>query len=341
MNPQDFVVYFSRDHTLHSEPGHPERPERLQAIQARLQSDGLWEQFTFLDALPIQDSVLHAIHDPAHLQNLQRISARGGRSDEDTYLTPASYNLAVTTASGAATLAEQVWLGQSRSGIALSRPPGHHATRDQAMGFCTINNVAVAAEHLIQVHQAQRIAILDIDLHHGNGTQDIFYNRSDVLFASVHQFPLYPFSGAAEERGAAAGLGYTLNCPLPPYAGDQARLAFLTEIFLPQLEQFQPEMVLISLGLDAHWRDPLGHQVSTADGYAQIARTLTNWCEIHCDGRLALFLEGGYDLEAIAECTSGAIHAILDQPWQDALGSPTIPETTAWRSHIDKLVALL
>lgn len=338
MNP--LTYYYPSGHQAHFEPGHPERPERVEAIRTRLLADRLWPEENILGPLALTNEVLHAIHDSSYLEQMAALSRRGGRSDEDTYLTPTSYELALATAGGAAAVAQAVWLREYATGFALCRPPGHHATRDQAMGFCILNNVALAAQHLIQVQGARRLAILDIDLHHGNGTQDIFYSRADVFFASIHQSPLYPGSGAVHERGQGSGEGHTLNFPLLPYAGDEARNTFLQDVLLPLLERFEPEMLLVSAGLDAHWRDPLGHQVATANGYASIIATLRQWSAVNCNGRLALFLEGGYDLDADAECGAAIAHALLGQPWEDRLGSGPNPEKPFWKPTLEEVKTL-
>jgi acetoin utilization deacetylase AcuC-like enzyme len=201
------------------------------------------------------------------------------------------------------------------------------------MGFCLLNNVALAAAHLIASPPgAQRLAIIDLDLHHGNGTQDIFWSRGDVLYISTHQSPLYPGSGSLDETGAGLGKGLTANIPLPPYTGDQGFAAVMDKLILPLLNRFDPQMLLVSVGFDTHWRDPLGSLGLSALGYGDLIARLAQWADHNCAGKIALFLEGGYDLEAAKACVSAAVAALLDFPWQDPLGPAPYEESMAWRS---------
>jgi acetoin utilization deacetylase AcuC-like enzyme len=200
------------------------------------------------------------------------------------------------------------------------------------MGFCLLNNIALAAEYLIQVKGAQRLAIVDLDLHHGNGTQDIFWRRSDVFFISVHQSPLYPGTGRLDEIGEGPGEGYTANFPLPPGSGDQAFRAFMQSLILPLLDRHEPEMLLVSFGFDPHWRDPLGHLLLSAEVYRELIGSLASWADRRCSGKIALFLEGGYDLEAGAACGQAGAAALLGLPWQDPLGPSPRMEVKSWQA---------
>ncbi|MBI3159339.1 MAG: histone deacetylase [Chloroflexi bacterium] len=329
-------IYYPLGHQAHQEPDHPERPERVEAIKDRLLADGIWTAIQQTQPVPVPDSVFFAIHTPAHLQRLEAIIAAGGRSDEDTYLTPSSLDIARNSAGGAIALTNAVWVRELATGFALCRPPGHHATPEEAMGFCILNNIALAAQSLIE-HGAKRLAILDLDLHHGNGTQDIFYRRNDVAFISIHESPLYPGTGAPEEMGEADGLGLTLNIPLPPFSGDAARDAALKELIFPFLNRYEPEILLVSLGLDAHWRDPLGYQVASTTGYAQILDQLNQWAGEMTDGRLALFLEGGYDLDAVGDIAAAAFNILLGNQWEDRLGPGERPESPRWEVALKRV----
>lgn len=202
------------------------------------------------------------------------------------------------------------------------------------MGFCLFNNIAIAAEYLIQHENAERIFIVDIDLHHGNGTQDIFWNRSDVFFVSIHQYPLYPFSGQLEETGENEGAGYNANLPFPLQSGDNAREAALNEIILPLMESYRPDAVLMSVGFDAHWRDPLGHQLATTSGYVNFIQTISRWTDKFCEGKMGLFLEGGYDIEAGAASALAVCQALAGDDWEDQLGSGEIEESNKWEKVI-------
>jgi acetoin utilization deacetylase AcuC-like enzyme len=216
-------------------------------------------------------------------------------------------------------------------GFALTRPPGHHAGPERGMGFCLLNNIAIAAEFLCQKQAARRIAIIDLDLHHGNGTQDIFWRRKDVFYFSTHQSPLYPGTGQVDEIGAGPGEGYTANFPLPPGTGDQGFLAIMESLILPLLDRFSPEIILVSAGFDSHWRDPFGHLQLSAAGYGKLISNLVNWADQHCAGRIAFFLEGGYDLEASAACAQALVSVVRQIPWQDPLGPTPLFEGKSWQ----------
>ena len=326
------TYFYPEDHEAHASPGHPERPERLEAVKEALVNNELWALGPKLAPLELTEDVYRAIHTSEHLDRLKSLSNGGQDYDFETYLTKQSWPLALSAAGGSAAVAQAVWRREAASGFALSRPPGHHATPDQAMGFCLINNIAIAAQHVLQNEGAKRIAIIDMDVHHGNGTQDIFWERDDVFFVSTHQSPLFPGTGHLNERGAGEGLGYTCNIPLPPNSGDLAFDAAFDEIILPLLDGFQPEMILISFGFDAHWKDPLAQMQLSSDGYAHQVQKLQNWAQANCSGRISLFLEGGYDLEAGSACGLAVTHSMLGQKWHDLIGpSPSI-ESDRWRS---------
>jgi acetoin utilization deacetylase AcuC-like enzyme len=333
----DLVIFYPEEHELHVSEGHPERPERVEAIRSALERVGIWDQVAFVQPFDIPDEILFSIHTRDHTQRLEQAGARGGYIDGDTYLTEASWRLALNAAGGGIAVADEVYQRRARRGLALTRPPGHHATQGQAMGFCLLNNIALAAEYLLQTTDAERMAILDIDLHHGNGTQDIFFSRGDVFFCSIHQYPLYPMTGQFNETGYADGEWTNLNIPFPPYAGDNARASALEEVILPLLTQFVPDMLLVSVGFDAHWRDPLGHQLATANGYAQLMMTLTTFAESHCEGRLAVFLEGGYDIEAGAASCLAMTQAMVGEKWEDEIGPGPIPEDDYWKSRLQQV----
>ena len=330
----DLVWFYPQGHEAHFLPGHPERPERLEAICAALQEQGWWQAFPQLDPLRLTKNTLESIHAPAYLARLEQACQRGLFLDADTYTRPASWDLAHQAAGGAAAVANAVWSREARRGFALTRPPGHHATRDRGMGFCLLNNISLAAEYLLQEAGARRLAIVDLDLHHGNGTQDIFYARGEVFYLSTHQSPLYPGTGALEETGSGPGERTTANFPLPPFSGDRAFLAVMDALILPLLDRYQPEMLLVSYGFDPHWSDPLGNLRLSAQGCWQLIERLSGWSERNCSGRLALFLEGGYNLDAAAACTLAVTAALLEEPWQPsdmaAAGSAPQPEGSSW-----------
>ncbi len=334
---KDLALFYPENHEQHFSPDHPERPERVEAICAALKGAGLWESALQVGPAFVPEEVLYAIHSEAHTQNISAASKRGGHIDADTYVTAASWQLALNAAGGGIAVAEAVYQREAKRGLALSRPPGHHATQDHAMGFCLLNNIALTAEYLLQKTDVERIAILDIDLHHGNGTQDIFYNRGDVFFCSIHQYPLYPMTGQANETGRGEGARTTLNIPFPPYAGDRARITALDEVILPLFSQFQPDMVLVSAGFDAHWRDPLGHQLSTANGYADLITKVAAFADEHCEGRVAVLLEGGYDIVGGASSCLALTQAMIGQEWEDPVGPSPLPEDDHWITRLKQV----
>lgn len=332
----DELVYFDPiGHEAHFEAGHPERPERVETIKNILAERGLWEDFPKIAPYEISENVMYRVHDERYLHNLKKICSLGQHYDMDTYTTPESWALAHNAAGGAIAIADYVWTRKAKRGFALTRPPGHHATVNRAMGFCLLNNVALAAEYLVRENNAKRVAIIDFDLHHGNGTQDIFYKRGDVVYISTHQFPHYPGSGALNETGYGYGERATVNIPMPPMSGDTAFLTAFDEIILPLLDRFSPEMLLVSYGFDSHFRDPLGYLLLTSEGYGQVIDRLASWSDKNCFGRIALFLEGGYDLEAAKSCSLSVVAALLGSPRDDLFDQSPTPEGENWKSMID------
>lgn len=332
---EELVFYYPKGHEAHFENGHPERPERVEVIREALGKAGYWDSFPKVSPIKLTDDLIESVHSPAYLNVLEMISSKAGHLDADTYTTHASWQLAQETAGGAAALASAIWDGEAVRGFALTRPPGHHAMRGQGMGFCLLNNIAIAAEYLLKIKGLKRLAILDLDLHHGNGTQDIFWDRGDVFYISTHQSPLYPGTGMLNDVGGGQGKGWTANFPLPPGSGDTAVLSILEEIILPLLNQRNPQIILISYGFDPHWKDPLGHLLLTANGFGEVIRRICLWTDSHCDGRVALFLEGGYDLDAAAVCSTAVVSALLGKEWDDPYPCP-FKENNAWRNTLDK-----
>lgn len=335
----DLVFFYPQGHSGHYLNGHPERPDRVEALVGGLKSAGWWEAYPRIDAGAVPDGLLERIHSPGYLELLQTASRKGKFLDADTYTTPATWELARQAVAGSVCVARTVWRGDARRGFALVRPPGHHASRRRGMGFCLLNNIAAAAEDLISgsldgAENAARLAIVDLDLHHGNGTQDIFWDRGDVLYLSTHQSPLYPGSGSMDERGSGGGFGATANLPLPPGTGDRGFHTVMDELVLPLLGRFEPQMILVSYGFDIHWRDPLGSLCASAAGYGELIRKLVVWADRNCGGKIALFLEGGYDLAAGSACTQAVTAALLGTTVGDELGPARNNETSAWREMV-------
>lgn len=333
---QELAIFYPEGHEAHAEFGHPERPERVEVIRNSLENQGVWQESNCLEALDVPLGILENIHSPHYLEQLESNCKVGGRLDMDTYTTHGSWDLALQAAGGAIAVAKSVWCRESLRGFALTRPPGHHATIDRGMGFCLLNNIAIAAEYLLQQEGASQLAIVDLDLHHGNGTQDIFWSREDVLYISTHQYPHYPGSGRLTEIGRDRGEGKTANFPMPPMSGDEAYQAVMDEAILPLITRFQPDMILVSYGFDTHWRDPLGNILLSADGYRTLVRKLVNYVDENCQGKIALFLEGGYDLDAATACTQGVVSALIKKEWHDPLGPSPTAESDTYRSMLDQ-----
>jgi len=333
---KDLALFYPDGHEKHSQYGHPERPDRIEAIKNTLLEKSIWESANILKPMDVPKSVYHTVHTPSHYENLERSGFGHVLGDQETYTTEHSYQLSLNSAGGAAAIAKYSFDNQAK-GFALCRPPGHHATYKHSMGFCLINNIAIAAEYLVQIEGLKKVAIIDIDVHHGNGTQDIFYDRSDVFFFSIHQLPLYPMSGYIKEKGREDGLGYTMNIPLPPFSGDQARIEAVDSLILPTLSSFQPEAVLISVGYDAHWKDQLSQQLTTVNNYAHIISNISKWADINCNGRLSLYLEGGYDLDVCASASLAISKALLKEKWDDPLGESDYSESDQWKPELDRV----
>jgi acetoin utilization deacetylase AcuC-like enzyme len=287
--------------------GHPERPARAEAVRDALVGAGIRDRGTHVAIRKATDGELAAVHGGAYLSQLEKtIPGNTGWIDADTYYSPQTWDAALAAAGSTAELALRVMKGELQQGIAVVRPPGHHATRDQAMGFCLINNVAVAAA-AARAAGAARVAIVDWDVHHGNGTQDIFWKDPNVLYLSVHQFPYYPGTGAPTEIGGDGARGSTINVGLPAGSTDADYAAVFDHVFLPAIARFAPDVVFISAGFDAFEHDPLAGMRVTHQGFAAMARRLRRAAEGSAGGRLVAVLEGGYDLDGL----SGGMTAVL------------------------------
>jgi acetoin utilization deacetylase AcuC-like enzyme len=267
-------------------------------------------------------------HTDAHRRRLQALSGKSARLDPDTAMSPHSYRAAVRAAGAAIGAVERVLQGQDRNAFALVRPPGHHAEPDRAMGFCLFNNAALAAEAALH-RGAQRVLVLDWDVHHGNGTQDCFYGRRDVLYQSVHQWPLYPGTGATHERGAGPGEGFTVNCPMPPGQGNAEYGAVFHEVFLPVGLAYAPDLIVVSAGFDAHALDPLANMQLTEQGFAAMCSAVRSLAEETCQGKLVLLLEGGYCLEALAESTHACLEVLTGGRREGFNGAVSAPGAKA------------
>jgi acetoin utilization deacetylase AcuC-like enzyme len=290
-------------------PGHAESPARLRAVLEALDQD----RFATVDRIEAPRATreqLLRVHTPAHVDRILAITPESDtvRLDEDTLMSPASAESGLRAAGAVVAAVDAVMTGQALRAFCAVRPPGHHATPDTAMGFCLFNNIAVGAAHALAAHGLKRVAIADFDVHHGNGTQDIFQREPRVLFISTHQQPLYPGTGGADERG----VGNIVNAPLSPGEGSYEFRTLWNDVLLPRLHAFKPQLVLVSAGFDAHQRDPLANLELQAEDYAWITERLVDLAHAHAGGRLVSTLEGGYDLQALAASASAHVSALMD-----------------------------
>lgn len=293
-------------------PGHPERPERLRAIAERLGAAGLLDACTPLEATQAPREALLTVHAEALIAAHERLHARGGGEiDPDTFVGPRSWPTALLAAGSALAAAEAVARGDVRRAFVALRPPGHHATTAQAMGFCLLNNIALAARRLLDAGHARRVLIVDFDVHHGNGTQEIFYRDPAVVFVSVHEENNYPHTGWPHETGAEAGEGTTFNRPFPAGTPPDVIRAALAAVLDEVRTRFAPDFVLVSAGFDGHRRDPLGHWLLEAADYAAITRHIVALAEATANGRVVSLLEGGYDLQGLADSVEAHVRGLL------------------------------
>jgi acetoin utilization deacetylase AcuC-like enzyme len=303
------------DQFLRHQPSlaHPECPDRLVSIWGRLTDAGIVSANRLVEARPATKEELHLIHSRDYVkETLKQIEGTYGFLDGDTYFSPGSMEAALLAVGGTIDLAGAVYKGSLDWGLALPRPPGHHATRSRAMGFCIFNNIAAAAASLLEAG-AKRILIFDWDVHHGNGTQDIFFDDPRVLLVSVHQWPHFPGTGLWDEVGEGDGKGYTVNVPFPPGASDGDYAAVAERILAPLAEAFAPDIVLVSAGFDAYERDMLAGMRVTVDGFAYLAEAVRKIAEPTGRGP-CLVLEGGYHLDGIAKATEAVVRVLEGEP---------------------------
>ena len=293
-------------------PGHPERPQRLQSIVNGLADQGLLTETDFVEPAPANDTSLLRVHDVDHVKRVRMASQQAPATlDADTVVSSHTWHAALLAAGAMTQAVDQVMAETWDRAFVCCRPPGHHAERDRAMGFCLFNNVALAAAHLRATHGLDRVAIVDWDVHHGNGTQHIFEDDPSVFYTSLHQYPHYPGTGARDERGRGDGEGATLNCPMPMNSGDADWLKRMEAEILPALESFRPQFILVSAGFDAHVDDPLSATKVTEEGFASMTERMVELAGRVADGRLVSVLEGGYHLEALAASTVAHLEVLL------------------------------
>jgi len=325
-------VVYDTVYLEHGTGEHPENRQRLEAIVLRLKETGLWEKLVHIVPGPATFEELRRVHSESHIRYVRDLAeSGGGQIDADTVVSLHSYEAALYAAGGVESAVDAVMDGEVASAFALVRPPGHHATRDQSLGFCLFNNVAVATAHALDKYKLQRILILDFDVHHGNGTQDIFADEPRINYISVHQSPLYPGSGSMEERGA----GNMFNIPLPPGCGDGEYMRVYDGVVVPVARRFKPQLIFVSAGFDAHWSESLASMYLSINSYAQITLRIKALASEYCAGRLVLSLEGGYNPAPLAGCVKavfdvlkpGGTFGVVEhraKPFADAVLNPVI-----------------
>jgi len=310
-------------------PGHPERPQRAESMDVVATE---WRQRGGEVVAPRQATheQLARVHDAGYLRRMAETAGHALALDADTYTSPETHEIAQLAAGAAVDAVERVMGGPHKMALALVRPPGHHAERSRAMGFCFFNNIAVATAHA-RTLGAQRIAIADYDVHHGNGTQHMFESNPNVLYISMHQYPFYPGTGAADEVGVGAGGGFTVNLPMEAGAVDEDYRVVFAEVVVPVLRQFKPDLLLVSAGFDAHERDPLANMRLTADAFAAMTMELRAVAAECCDERMMLITEGGYDLRALTSSLDAVVTTLASPlapaPWPKS-------ETAAVRGRV-------
>lgn len=303
-----------RRYLNHGSAYHPESPARLEAIYAMLEQSDMDGHFIDIAPRYADREEIALVHDPQHIKEVAETAGKAHSFlDADTETTPDSFDTALLAAGGFLNAVDEVLSGSVDNAFALIRPPGHHASRQHSAGFCLFNNIALGAMHALNRRGINRILIVDWDLHHGDGTANIFYNDKRVLYFSTHQYPCYPGTGAVEETGREGGAGYTINVPLRPGAGNAQYVKVFRRLLEPVALAFKPELVLVSAGFDIHTQDLLGSMKVTSRGFAYLTRILMNIADACCQGRLVLTLEGGYHVEGQAASVRAVLKELCDE----------------------------
>ena len=331
----------------HDTGQHVENAGRLEAIISHLEQTGLKQQLTPIKPRPATVEELSLVHHEQYISYIQAVAQKGGGwLDADTVMSPNSYDAALYAAGGVIKATEAVMNGEVASAFALVRPPGHHATPQRAMGFCLFNNAAIAAKYALARYGLERILIIDFDVHHGNGTQEAFYDNPQVLYVSTHLYPFYPGTGDIGEAGSGEAEGTTLNIPLPSGCGDAEYEQVFKEIVAPAAKRFKPQLILVSAGYDPHWTDELALMQVSVSGFARMVKIIKELAEELCNGRLVFSLEGGYNLTALAASVKTTLDVLLgNTDIEDRLGQPpyqiAVPDITHLIKTIKEIHALL
>ncbi len=306
---------YDKKYLLHDQgEGHPERPERLKSVLQGLEKNRLRGKLVEIPPRPAEAGWIRKRHAAEYIDRVEKTSGRAPASlGADVHVSAGSYTAAVLAAGGVLAACDAVMEGRVRNAFCAIRPPGHHALAVHGMGFCIFGNVAIAAAYLREKHGIERVAIADWDVHHGNGTQEMTYEDPTIYFTSSHRYPFYPGTGAENERGAGKGEGFTLNLPYPAGAGDKRILDLWRDKWIPEMERFKPQFLLVSCGFDPDMRDPLGGCAVTAEGFAELTRLVKSVAAKHAQGRIVSSLEGGYDLEAMAEDAAAHVKVLMEE----------------------------
>lgn len=292
-------------------PWHPERPERLAAIREVLDRRPIGKKVISLDPRLATLEEIALIHDFDYVRKIEKTAGLEVQLDPDTSTSPGTWEAARLAVGGLLSLVDAVFEGRVGNAFAFVRPPGHHAERARAMGFCLFNNIAIAAEYAVRTKNCRRVLIVDFDVHHGNGTQWAFYDRDDVFFISTHRYPFYPGTGSPRETGEGKGKGYTLNVTFPGGEGDHEYLKAFDDSILPTMRDYRPDLILVSAGFDAHRLDPLGGMNVTADGFGRMSEAILKVARETCGGKTVFVLEGGYSLEGLADSVEACLSQML------------------------------
>jgi acetoin utilization deacetylase AcuC-like enzyme len=320
----------------HDTGQHVEVAARLEAIISHLEKTGLTSQLTLIEPRPATVDEISLVHRRDYIKEIEETARRGGGwLDPDTVMSAGSYEAALYAAGGLIRAVEAVMGGEVDSAFALVRPPGHHATAGQAKGFCLFNNIAIAAKYALTEYKLERLLIIDFDVHHGNGTQEAFYDNPQVMYISTHQYPFYPGTGSIEETGSGAAEGTNINIPLPAGCGDAEYLKVFEQIITPAAQRFNPQLILASAGYDGHRADPLAMMELTVAGFGQMTGVIKGLADELCGGHLAFTLEGGYDLNALAASVKATFDTLLGNSVEDPLGQP--PHSSG-KADIDRLL---
>jgi acetoin utilization deacetylase AcuC-like enzyme len=329
----------------HFQRGHVEGPERLEEINRALDETGMRDRLMALAPQPISIERLSRVHQSRHVERVRSVAERGGGGlmglGDETYVAPRSFEAALLASGAVVTGLETVLRGEVKNAFALVRPPGHHAFADHGEGFCLFNNIAIAATTARAEFQIERVLIVDFDVHHGNGTNAIFYRDPNVLYFSTHQWGIYPGTGYWDEVGEGAGSGFSVNVPLLPGWGDEVMRRIFADLLVPIARRFHPELILVSAGYDPSWTDRLGSMLVTTQGFFDLTRTLVQLSDELCGGRLVMTLEGGYGLDGLAYGVVASFAAMLgDDSTVDLVGPARHAEKPFDRQYLDQLLAL-